>query len=69
MDEANVSIGDDVWIGARAIVLPGTTIGDGAIVAAGSVVRSSVPAMAIVAGMPAKIVSTRKVSSNTNSQI
>ncbi|MES2987764.1 MAG: acyltransferase [Pseudomonadota bacterium] len=48
-------IGDDVFIGARAIVTKGVTIGDGAIVAAGSVVVSDVPARSVVGGNPAKL--------------
>jgi acetyltransferase-like isoleucine patch superfamily enzyme len=51
-----VSIGSDVWIGERAIILKGVTIGDGAVVAAGAVVTKAVPAGAIVAGNPARIV-------------
>jgi len=58
---APVIIGDDVWIGASAIVLPGVTVGDGAIVAAGAVVTEDVPAAAIVAGVPAKVVGERGV--------
>lgn len=54
-----VTIGNDVWIGARAIVLDGATIGDGAIVAAGSVVSGEVPPYAIVSGVPAKLVRHR----------
>lgn len=54
-----VTIGNDVWIGARAIVLDGTTIGDGAIVAAGAVVSGDVPPYAIVSGVPAKVVRYR----------
>lgn len=50
-----VTIGNDVWIGARAIVLDGATIGDGAIVAAGAVVSGEVPPYAIVSGVPAKL--------------
>lgn len=61
MDEADVMIGNDVWIGARAIILPGITIGNGAIIAAGSVVRSHVPSFAIVAGVPAKVVGERNI--------
>lgn len=53
---APVSIGDDVFIGTRAIVLKGVNIGAGAIVAAGSVVSHDVPALAIVAGVPAKVI-------------
>lgn len=54
-----VTIGNDVWIGARAIVLDGATIGDGAIVAAGAVVTGEVPPYAIVSGVPAKVVRYR----------
>jgi acetyltransferase-like isoleucine patch superfamily enzyme len=61
MDEADVVIGDDVWLGTRAIVLPGARIGNGAIVAAGAVVRSDIPAFAIAAGVPAKVVGTRHI--------
>ncbi len=50
-----VTLGHDVWIGARAIVLDGATIGDGAIVAAGAVVAGEVPPYAIVSGVPAKV--------------
>jgi carbonic anhydrase/acetyltransferase-like protein (isoleucine patch superfamily) len=52
-----VIIGDDVWIGSHAIILPGVSIGDGACVGAGAVVRESVPPRAIVIGNPAQIVS------------
>lgn len=52
-------IGNDVWIGDSALVLEGITIGDGGIVAAGSVVTKSVPPYAIVAGVPAKVVRYR----------
>ena len=61
MDEADVSIGRDAWLGARVIVLPGVCIGEGAVVAAGAVVRSDIPAYAIAAGVPAKIVGQRSV--------
>jgi acetyltransferase-like isoleucine patch superfamily enzyme len=52
-------IGNDVWIGYRAMVLGAVTIGDGAVIAAGSVVLSDVPAYALVAGNPAKVVRHR----------
>ena len=55
-----VQIGDDVWIGARAIILPGITIGQGAIVGAGSVVTKDVPPYSICAGNPAKVIKYRQ---------
>ena len=52
----SVHIGKNVWIGARVLILKGITIGDGAVVAAGSVVTRDVPAKALVAGNPARII-------------
>ncbi|MET0982628.1 MAG: CatB-related O-acetyltransferase, partial [Telluria sp.] len=52
-------IGNDVWIGFDALIMPGVTIGDGAIIAARSVVASDVPAYAIVGGNPARVVRAR----------
>jgi len=54
-----VIIGSDVWMGAGAIVMPGITIGNGAVVGAGSVVTRDVPENAIVVGNPAKLVKYR----------
>jgi virginiamycin A acetyltransferase len=54
-----IRIGNDVWIGARAIVVSGVTIGDGAVIGAGSVVTSDVPAYAIVVGAPARVLRYR----------
>lgn len=54
-----VSIGNDVWIGANVIILPGVNIGNGAVVAAGAVVSKDVPPYAIVGGVPAKIIKYR----------
>lgn len=54
-----VVIGNDVWIGTRVIILPGVTIGDQAVVGAGSVVTKDVPPRAIVAGNPAKVIRMR----------
>lgn len=52
-------IGNDVWIGTNVIIKGGVTIGDGAIIAMGSVVTKDVPAYAIVAGVPARIIRYR----------
>lgn len=51
-----IHIGNHVWIGRSAIILKGVTIGDGAIVAAGSIVTRDVPARCLVAGNPAKVI-------------
>ncbi|MEH7748656.1 sugar O-acetyltransferase [Neobacillus drentensis] len=50
-----ITIGNDVWIGGSCVILPGITIGDNSIIAAGSVVTKDVPTNSIVAGNPAKI--------------
>lgn len=55
-----VVIGNDVWVGAGSIILRGVTIGDGAVVAANSVVTRDVPPYAVVGGTPAKIVKDRR---------
>ncbi|MBV2363884.1 CatB-related O-acetyltransferase [Streptomonospora sp. NEAU-YY374] len=52
-------VGNDVWIGREAAVLPGVTIGDGAVVGAYSVVTADVPPYAIVGGNPARVIRTR----------
>ena len=61
IDEQGIStkpvvIGDDVWIGANAVILPGVTIGRHVVVAAGAVVTKDVPDYCVVAGVPAKAV-------------
>jgi acetyltransferase-like isoleucine patch superfamily enzyme len=53
-----VVIGRNVWIGARTIVLPGVTVGDHSVIAAGSIVISDIPAKSVAVGVPAKVVST-----------
>ena len=58
-----VVIGDDVWIGANAVVLPGVTIGKHCVVAAGAVVTKDVPDFTVVGGVPAKILKTLKPQS------
>lgn len=54
--KAAVVIGDHIWIGARAVVLKGVTIGDGAVISAGTVVTNDVPTYALVGGVPAKVI-------------
>ena len=54
-----IVIEDNVWIGSRAVILDGVTVGSGAVVGAGSVVTRSVPPMAIVAGVPARVIRIR----------
>lgn len=55
-NKAPIVIGENVWIGCRCLIMKGVTIGDGAVVAAGSVVTKDVPAGALVAGTPARII-------------
>lgn len=55
-----VVIGNDVWIGARVIILPGVSIGDGVIIGAGSIVTKNIQPYAIVGGAPAKLIRLRK---------
>lgn len=57
---ATITVGDDVWIGAGAVILPGVTVGDRSIVGAGSVVSKDVPPDVVVAGVPAKQIRKRK---------
>jgi maltose O-acetyltransferase len=58
-DDLGVVIEDDVWVGARAIILNGVVVGRGSIVGAGSVVTKSVPAYSVVAGCPARVLKFR----------
>ena len=58
-----VVIGDDVWIGANAVILPGVTIGRHSVVAAGAVVTKDVPDYTVVGGVPANILKTLKPQS------
>lgn len=59
VSKGDTRVGHDVWIGYDALILPGVTIGDGAVVAAASVVTADVPPYAIVAGNPARVVRSR----------
>ena len=54
-----VTIGDRVFIGTRAMILPGCTIGDGAVIAAGAVLTKSAPPFSVWAGVPARQISRR----------
>ena len=60
MDEADVVIGNDVWLATRVIVLPGARIGDGAVIGAGAIVTGEIPAYAIAVGTPAKVIGERQ---------
>ena len=57
-----IIIEDDVWIGSRVIILPGTIIGRGSIVGAGAVVTRNIPPYTIVAGNPAKVIGQRNLN-------
>lgn len=59
LPEKTVHIGNDVWIGARAIIMPGVKIGDGAVIGASAVVTKDVPQNAVVGGVPAKVIKQR----------
>lgn len=59
MLERDVVIGEDCWIGTKTVITAGVTLGDGCVIGAGSVVTKDVPAGAIAAGIPAKIIRQR----------
>jgi len=59
LEPSPIVIEDDVWIGARAIILPGVTIGKGSIIGAAAVVTKDIPPYSIVGGNPAKIIKSR----------
>lgn len=56
-----ITIGNNVWIGCKSIILKGVTIGDGAVIAAGSVVSKDVPPHTLVGGVPAKVLKEQVV--------
>lgn len=59
MDEGDIVIGDDVWLGAKVVILPGVKIGAGAVIGASAVVTKNIPDFAIAVGIPARIVGLR----------
>ncbi len=59
MPQVRTTVGNDVWIGCNAVVLPGVTVGDGAVIAAGAVVTEDVPPYAVVAGVPGRVLRFR----------
>lgn len=58
-EERPVVIGNDVWIGDRVTILPGAKLGDGCVIGAGAVVTGEIPAFAVVAGVPARVIRYR----------
>lgn len=58
-EEQKITIGSNVWIGTRVIILPGVKIGDGSIVGAGAVVTKSFPPYSIIGGVPARLIKSR----------
>ena len=69
MDEADVIIGNDVWIAAKVVVLPGVTIGDGAVIGAGAVVNRDIPAMSVAVGQPARVVGRRRTPGTSDTEL
>ncbi len=64
-EERDILVGNDVWIGANAVILAGVAVGDRAIVAAGAVVTRDVPPNTIVGGVPARIIGHRKARNDS----
>lgn len=56
ISKGGITIGNNVWLGAKVVVLPGVTIGDGVVIGAGSVVTKDIPPYCIAAGVPAKVI-------------
>jgi maltose O-acetyltransferase len=67
--ESPVRIGNDVWCGARAVILPGITIADGTVVAAGAVVTKDTEPYSVVAGVPAKVINHRQPGKKHNTEV
>lgn len=58
---SSITVGDYVWIGGRSIILGGVTIGEGAVVAAGSIVTGDIPPYTVAAGVPARVIKKREL--------
>ena len=59
ISRGDIIIEDDVWIGARSIILSGVTIGQGAVIGAGSIVTKNIPPYTVAAGVPARVLKNR----------
>jgi acetyltransferase-like isoleucine patch superfamily enzyme len=69
MDERDVIVGDDVWLGVRVVVTAGVTIGDGCVVGAGAVVTRDLPPNTIAAGVPARPIGKRQPATATHHKL
>jgi len=58
-DDGDIIVGNDVWLGGNVVIVAGVKIGDGCVIAAGSVVTRDIPAYSIAAGVPAKVIKPR----------
>jgi maltose O-acetyltransferase len=67
-EERPISIGDDVWIGTRVIILPGVSIGSGVIIGSGAVVTKDIPDWSIAAGNPARVIRYRKINEKSHAK-
>jgi maltose O-acetyltransferase len=63
-DAEPVTIGDDVWIGRRVMIMPGVTIGNGCVIGAGAVATKDIPTYSVAGGVPARVLKTRDSRSN-----
>ena len=61
-DAEPVTIGDDVWIGRRVMIMPGVTIGNGCVIGAGAVVTKDIPPYSVAGGVPAKVLKSRNLT-------